>query len=285
MRHSPGDRLAAWLQYALPKHLLTAIAWRLSRIRAGWFRRAFIAGFVRLFGVDLGEAERSETADYSCFNDFFTRALKPGARPLADERHRLICPCDGTVSNLGEIDGDTLIQAKHIHYRASALLGSRERALAFEGGRFITVYLAPRDYHRVHSPIAGRVQEEVRIPGDLFSVSARTVRTVPNLFARNERMVAMLETDQGPVGVVMVAAMLVAGIETAWGGPDRRRPAREVRVNKTIDYPLGRGDELGRFHWGSTVIVLVPSGFPLWHHALKPETRVQLGQPLSRPTA
>lgn len=284
MSASLRDRLAVWPQYLLPQHLLTTLAWWLSRCRVGWFRRTFIRTFVRLFGVDLDEAERRDPDAYTCFNDFFTRALRPGARPLADDRHRLVCPCDGTVSQLGPIDGDTIIQAKHINYTTGALLGSDQRAGAFAGGHFITVYLAPRDYHRVHSPVAGHVSEEIRIPGDLFSVSARTVRAVPQLFTRNERMVAMIDTADGPVAVIMVAAMLVAGIETVWGGPDNRRPGREIQSRSIDAYALERGGELGRFHWGSTVIVLTPADFPVWHHGLAPETRVALGQALTAPT-
>jgi phosphatidylserine decarboxylase len=275
-----SDRLRAWPQYLLPQHLLTALAWRLSTCRAGWFRRVFIGVFVRLFSIDLSEAEREDPASYECFNDFFTRALKPGARPLADQRHRLVSPSDGTVSQLGRLHADAIVQAKGIDYSAAELLGSPERARAFEDGHFITVYLAPNDYHRVHSPIAGHVVEEVRIPGELFSVSAATVRAVPRLFSRNERMVAMLDTAHGPVAVVMVAAMLVAGIETTWGGPEDRRPGREPRTTDIDRHFLDRGAELGRFHWGSTVIVLTPKDFPEWRDGLAAGDRVRMGEAL-----
>jgi phosphatidylserine decarboxylase len=278
------DRVRVFPQYLLPRHLLTALAWRLSTCRAGWFRRPFIAVFIRLFGVDLAEAEQGDPAAYECFNDFFTRALKPGARPLADESHRLVCPSDGTVSQLGRLSEGKILQAKGIDYTAAELLGSEERAAAFAEGHFITVYLAPRDYHRVHSPIAGHVTEEVRIPGDLFSVSAATVRAVPRLFARNERMVAMLDTAHGPVAVVMVAAMLVAGIQTAWGGPADRRPGRETRTTSIDRHYLDRGAELGRFHWGSTVIVLTPKDFPQWRDDLVPGLRVRMGEGLTSQT-
>ena len=281
MSASFTDRLRVWPQYLLPRHLLTALAWRLSTCRAAWFRRPFIAVFVRLFGVDLAEAERSDPASYECFNDFFTRTLKPGARPLAAERHRLVCPSDGTVSQIGRLREGEILQAKGIDYSAAELLGSEERAGAFTDGHFVTVYLAPRDYHRVHSPIAGHVVEEVRVPGDLFSVSATTVRAVPRLFARNERMVAMLDTAHGPVAVVMVAAMLVAGIQTAWSGPADRRPGRETRTTPIDCHYLDRGAELGRFHWGSTVIVLTPKDFPQWRDDLAPGMRVMMGEGLT----
>lgn len=273
-------RLMVWPQYVLPQQLLTALAWRLSTCRWRWFSQPFIRLFVRLFGVELSEAERSSPSDYDCFNDFFTRALKPGARPLAEDA-RLVCPADGTISQLGVIDGDTIFQAKGIDYTAAELLTSAEHAEAFRDGRFITVYLSPKDYHRVHSPMAGRVVEETRIPGQLFSVSANTTRAVPGLFARNERLVAMLDTEHGPVAVVMVAAMLVSGIETVWGGPEDRRPGPDIRTRATDGVELTRGGELGRFHWGSTVIVLTPKDFPAWRPELQAESRVRMGQALT----
>lgn len=274
-------RLRVGPQYVVPQKLLTAIAWRLSSCRWRWFSQPFIRAFIRLFGVDLGEAQRKAPAEYDCFNDFFTRSLSADARPIADARHRLVCPSDGTVSQLGRLRSDTIVQAKGIDYSAAELLASAERAAPFEDGHFITVYLAPKDYHRVHSPIAGRVMEEVRVPGRLFSVSANTTRAVPQLFTRNERMVAMLATDHGPVAVVMVAAMLVAGIETVWGGPGDRRPGPEVRARRIDGHELARGGELGRFHWGSTVIVLTPKDFPAWTPALFPGDRVRMGQALT----
>lgn len=274
-------RLLVWPQYVLPQKLLTAIAWRLSSCRWRWLSQPFIRLFVKLFGVDLSEARREDPADYENFNDFFTRSLSEGARPIADEPHRLVCPSDGTVSQLGRLRGDTILQAKGIDYTAAELLGSGERAKPFADGHFITVYLAPKDYHRVHSPMAGTVVEEVRVPGRLFSVSANTTRAVPRLFARNERMVAMLETAHGPVAVVMVAAMLVAGIETVWGGPDDRRPGPDMRTRTIDGYQLSRGGELGRFHWGSTVVVLTPKGFPAWTPDIFPGDRVRMGQALT----
>lgn len=274
-------RLRVWPQYLLPQKALTAIAWRLSSCRARWFSQPFIRLFARLFGVDLAEAERSNPAAYDCFNDFFTRSLKPGARPLAAAPHRLVCPADGTVSQIGRIRGDTLLQAKGIDYSAADLLAGAARAAPFADGHFITVYLSPRDYHRVHSPVGGKVVEEVRVPGRLFSVSANTTLAVPQLFSRNERMVAMLDTEHGPVAVVMVAAMLVAGIETVWGGADDRRPGPELRVQRVDGFELARGGELGRFHWGSTVIVLTPPDFPAWLPDLTPGQRVTMGQALT----
>jgi len=274
-------RLLTWPQYILPQKLLTALAWKLSTSRIGWFKNVFITTFVHLFGVRLDEAERSRPEDYACFNDFFTRALRPDARPIADPRHRLLSPCDGTISQLGRLTGNRLIQAKGFDYSAATLLGSSDWAEAFTDGHFITIYLAPSDYHRVHTPIEGRLIAEYRIPGRLFSVSNATTQAVPGLFTRNERMAAILETEHGPVAVVMVAALLVAGIETVWGGPDHRRPGPAPRHTSHAGPTLRRGEELGRFHWGSTVIVLTPSTFPPWRESLAGGRRVRLGQALS----
>jgi phosphatidylserine decarboxylase len=278
---SLAARLMTLPQYLLPQKLLTALAWRLSSCRAPWFKNAFISVFAHLFRVNLDEAERSKVEDYECFNDFFTRALKDGARPLADAQHRLLSPCDGTISQLGTLDGQRIIQAKGIDYSAASLLGSRDWASHFEGGQFITIYLAPSDYHRVHMPIGGRLVGENRIPGRLFSVSAATTLSVPGLFTRNERMAALFETEHGPVAVVMVAALMVAGIETIWGGPDDRRPGAQLRSCQLDGPLLERGAELGRFHWGSTVIVLTPPGFPTWRESLAAGRRVRLGQALT----
>jgi phosphatidylserine decarboxylase len=273
-------RMLTWPQYVLPKKALTRMAWWLSRCRWRWLNQPLMAVFVQLFQVRLDEAEKSELSHYDCFNDFFTRALKADARPLADPSIALISPCDGTISQVGRLNGDAIIQAKGHDYSAAALLGSNDWAAPFRDGHFITIYLAPSDYHRVHSPVAGRLRGERRVPGQLFSVSDATTRAVPDLFARNERMVALLDTDQGPVAVVMVAAMLVAGIETVWGGPEDRRPGNRVDTRHPENVVLPRGGELGRFHWGSTAIVLTPASAPAWRESLSPGRRIRLGQAL-----
>lgn len=279
---SVASRLLTWPQYLLPQKLLTAMAWRLSNCQVTWFKNWFITIFVQMFQVNLDEARREQPEDYACFNDFFTRELKPDARPLAAVRHALISPCDGAISQLGNIAGNTLIQAKGIDYTSSALLGSADWADPFENGRFITIYLAPNDYHRVHMPASGRLVAERRIPGRLFSVSAATTQSVKGLFTRNERLVALFESEHGPVAVVMVAALMVAGIETVWGGPQQRRPGRRVEtINHDNGMELQRGGEMGRFHWGSTVIILTPKGFPPWRESLASGRRIRLGQALT----
>lgn len=283
MKPARADRIAVWPQYLLPQRLLTDLAWRLSASTRPWIRKPLIGVFRRLFAVNLDEAAEPDPSRYPSFNAFFTRALAPDARPLAAAGHRLVSPCDGTVSELGRIHEDQLVQAKGLHYSAATLLGSAEWAETFRNGHFITIYLAPYDYHRVHAPVDGRPVDEFRIPGQLFSVSTRTSRAVPGLFARNERMSVILDTDHGPVAVVMVAALLVAGIETVWGGPHDRRPGSEPR-RRTLDAPrLDQGAELGRFHWGSTVIVLTPPDFPAWAAELKPGTVLRMGEPLTPP--
>ncbi len=276
-----ADRLAVWPQYLLPKQLMTRWAWALSTCRQPWVRKPLIAAFRRAFPVNLAEAEPSDPSAYDCFNAFFTRSLHAQARPLADVRHRLIAPCDGTISELGRIAQGRLIQAKGMDYSAADLLGSAGWAERFADGHFMTIYLAPYDYHRVHSPITARPVEEFRIPGQLFSVSTRTARAVPRLFSRNERMAVILDSAHGPVALVMVAALMVAGIETVWGGPEDRRPGPEPRHRQLSCQPLERGQELGRFHWGSTVILLTPAGFPGWSDSLQPGQKLRLGQALT----
>ncbi len=287
MKVSLADRITVWPQYILPQRLLTAAANRVSNARSAWIRRPLIALFRRLFPVNLAEAAQPDPDQYQSFNAFFTRALREDARPLAPSSHRLVSPCDGTLSQLGKITDDQLVQAKGVRYSAAELLGSRERAAQFSGGHFMTIYLAPYDYHRVHAPITGKPVEEARIPGRLFSVSARTARAVPGLFARNERMSVILQAEQGPVAVVMVAAMLVAGIETVWSpyGPYRpigsHRPDQSSLRKPLNAKPLARGQELGRFHWGSTVILLTPGDFPDWLPSLQPGQTMRLGQALT----
>lgn len=281
MTASWANRVAVWPQYLLPQQLLTRAAWSISKSRRPWICKPLIGGFRRAFPVNLGEAAVPDPAAYGCFNDFFTRALSPNARTPADSRHRLISPCDGTLSQLGRIKAGRLIQAKGMRYSAASLLGSEDWAQRFSDGHFLTIYLAPYDYHRVHAPLSARPVEEFRIPGRLFSVSTRTSRGVPDLFARNERMAVILDSEHGPIALVMVAALLVAGIETVWGGPDDRRPEAALRHRQLDAEPLIRGQELGRFHWGSTVILLTPADFPAWSDELQSGMVVRLGQALT----
>lgn len=250
------------LQYLLPKQLLTSAAGAFARAELGGLTTAAIRWFANRYRVNLAEAEQSEPAQYRTFNEFFTRSLRAGARPLASAD--FVCPVDGAVSVVGALEGDRLIQAKDHTYTTTALLGGdAERAAQFTGGSFATIYLSPRDYHRIHMPVAGRLTRMVHVPGALFSVNPETVRGVPGLFARNERVVCHFETAFGPFVLVLVGATIVGSMATSWHGVvNPPRPG----VVRAWDYPLEgdgavaltQGDELGRFLLGSTVVMLFP---------------------------
>lgn len=278
---SPVRRLGVALQHLLPQHGLTALAHRVSNARAGWIRRPLISSFCRLYDVNLDEAIVPD-GGFDCFDAFFTRALQPGRRPLSDVGTGLVSPCDGTLSRHGTIEDGRIIQAKGRDFTVAELLADASAAERFAGGKFATIYLAPYDYHRVHAPGAGRLQTELRVPGRLFSVSDATSRHIDRLYARNERMVALFETDHGPMAVVMVAAMLVAGIETAWDGSALLRPGKQVQ-RRDFETPMefAAGDELGRFHWGSTVVLLTGPDAPAWADGLAPGRRMRLGEALT----
>lgn len=263
------------LQRLLPQHALSRLTGLAAEARTPWLRRALIRTFVRHYGVDLSEAARTDADDYVSFNDFFTRALAPGARPLNPDPAALLCPADGMVSQAGSIEGDRLLQAKGTHYRLESLLG--ERADEFHGGSFATVYLAPRDYHRVHLPMAGTLRRTTAIPGALFSVNGRTEAAVSDLFCRNERLVCWFDTDHGRMLVILVGALIVASIETVWGGP--RSPYRSV-TGDTWQQPFDRGAEIGRFLLGSTVIVCCEPGRVRLDEAVRSGARVRMGQRL-----
>ena len=227
---SVADRLRAWPQYLLPGHLLSLVVLAFTRSRVRWFKDLVIGLVVRLYAVDLDEAAEPDRRAYPSFNAFFTRPMAAGARPVASGAGEVACPVDGVVSQAGRVDDDRIFQAKGRDYSLVELLGgSAERAAPFRGGAFATLYLSPRDYHRIHMPLAGRLREMVHVPGRLFSVDAATTRAVPRLFARNERVAALFDSAAGPMAVVMVGALFVAAIETVWSGlvtpPSRRRVA------------------------------------------------------------
>ncbi len=282
MRPTLAERVRVWPQYLLPKHALTHLAWWLSNIRFGPFKDTFIRVFTRLFSVNLDEAESPDPKDYPHFNAFFTRALKPGARPI--ETASLVSPCDGCISQLGQLDGPDqtrLIQAKGLDYTLEALVGTDQGLDAFRGGQWITIYLAPYNYHRVHVPATSTLINARRIPGELFSVSHATARAIPCLFARNERLVCEFAHPQGNYLLVMVAALMVAGIETLWDDPSLRRPLATPLDYTGAPINFQQGDEMGRFHWGSTVILITPPQFPAWRENFQPSDLVQLGQGLT----
>ncbi|MDQ2068914.1 archaetidylserine decarboxylase [Natronospira bacteriovora] len=280
---SPGDYAAAWPQYLLPQHLLSRVIHRATRSRRPWLRDAIMQRFLDHFEVNLDEAEHSDLSHYDSFNAFFTRALKSGARPLDDAA--LVSPVDGRISQLGSISGDRLFQAKGRDYGLEELLGNEQRAQPFLDGQFATIYLAPHNYHRIHMPVDGTLTDLVHLPGRLFSVNPRTTRVIPRLFARNERVAACFDTAHGPMAMVLVGALLVGSIETVWTGeitPPTRLSPRRLPLPAAARRTLGRGDEMGRFNMGSTVILLMPKSAPAFREQLFPGAALRLGQALSR---
>lgn len=274
--------LAVRLQYVLPQQLLTRIVHAATRVRWTPWKNLLIRTITRAYRVDIDEAATTDLAAYPHFNAFFTRALKPGARPLDPDPRAVLMPADGRVSQAGAVAAGRIVQAKGRDYSVAELLADADFARAFDGGVFATIYLSPRDYHRVHLPVAGRLVETRHVPGRLFSVSPATVDTVPRLFARNERLVCRFETARGPMAVVMVGAMLVSGVETVWGGvaiPPYARSVGVVDHRAGLPVELARGAEMARFNMGSTVVVLLPRGHAL-AAGLTPGSPVRMGQRL-----
>lgn len=281
------DRLFIASQYLLPHHALSRLAGCVAECRVRWFKDAFIGRFARHYQVDMGEAQVEDLAAYEHFNAFFTRALKEGARPLDTTPGAVLSPADGGISQLGRIEHGRIFQAKGHSFSALELLGGdAERAAPFMGGEFATVYLSPRDYHRVHMPLAGTLREMVYVPGRLFSVNQTTAENVPELFARNERVVCLFDTERGPMAVVLVGAMIVASIETVWAGlvTPPKRELKTVRYDEAARGPihLEAGAELGRFKLGSTAIVLFGPQAVRWDDALLAGSPVRMGQRLGQ---
>ncbi|ANY18841.1 Phosphatidylserine decarboxylase proenzyme [Tsuneonella dongtanensis] len=271
-------------QHIAPQHALSKLAGRFADSRVPAIRDPLIHRFAAAYGVDMDEAERP-LGQYETFNDFFTRALKPGARPLADAATHVLSPADGAVSQIGRIAGGRVVQAKGRDYSVAELLGGNtEDAARFEGGRFATIYLSPKDYHRVHMPAAGALWQTIYVPGDLFSVNGVTAEGVDRLFARNERLVCLFDGEIGRFASVMVGAMIVAGIATVWGG--RVKPhGREVIGENFADGPrFEAGDEMGRFFLGSTVVLLFEPGRIEWLEELGPGSVLRMGQAIATRT-
>ncbi len=274
------------LSWVLPHRLLSAIARSAAYSTRPWLKQALIDTVTRRFGVDLDEAAQPDPTAYPTFNAFFTRALKPGARVPDPDPRALLMPADGRISQLGRIETDgRIFQAKGRSFTTAQLLGDAEAARVFAGGSFATVYLSPRDYHRVHMPWTGTLRETVHVPGRLFSVGPAAVAHVPRLFARNERLVCHFDTDFGPMVQVMVGALLVSGVETVWSGEEI--PAYGDRITRKDwrgkGITLERFAEMARFNYGSTVIVLLPPDVATLAPELNAESPVRLGQALARP--
>ncbi len=277
------DRLSTALLRILPQHLLAAGMYRLARARAPWLKDRLIAQISRRYAIDLSEAEQPDAGAYPSFNAFFTRALTAQARPIA--AHALVSPADGTISQIGAIDGERLLQAKGHNFDLPALLaGDKALARTFNDGLFATIYLSPRDYHRVHMPLAGTLTSMTFVPGELFSVSDATTQLVPGLFARNERVVCRFDTDRGPMAVILVGAIFVGSMETVWHGEvraDRGAPTKWVYRGDQRRY-FATGDEIGRFNMGSTVILLLPKQSVAWLDELDTGSTVRMGQALAK---
>lgn len=272
------------LTHALPHRLLSSLARRLAYSRHPKLKQWLIDTVVRRFGVDLAEAADPDPTAYPSFNAFFTRALAAGARAVDPDPRALVMPADGRISQCGDIVDGRIFQAKGQSFTAAELLGDDVAAEAFDGGLFATVYLSPKDYHRVHMPWSGRLRETVHVPGRLFSVGPDAVASVPRLFARNERLVCHFDTSFGPMAVVMVGALLVSGVETVWSGEEIPAYGRVVTVKdyRGESIELERFEEMARFNYGSTVVVLLPPGVAELVPGLGAEAPVRLGQALAR---
>lgn len=274
-----SNRLAALPQYLIPKQALTVLAGKLANIRAGSLTTSVIRWFVGRYGVNMAEAANPDIASYASFNEFFTRPLQEGARPLAAAH--FICPVDGAISQFGAIERDQIFQAKGHSYSTTALVGGdRELAAQFDDGSFATLYLSPRDYHRIHMPCDGRLTRMIHVPGALFSVNPVTARGVPGLFARNERVVCVFDSAHGPFVMALVGATIVGSMATVWHGvvnPPRPGHLREWQYSdQQLDFK--QGDEMGRFLLGSTVVMLFPKGMLQFNPAWTPAQPIRLGE-------
>ena len=277
MKHN----LFVMLQYLIPKHLLSRLLGYPAASSLSWIKNPLIRLFIQCFKVNMSEATNTDPTSYNCFNDFFTRALRPDVRPINLHPPHLACPVDGCISQLGDIHHDLIFQAKGHAYSLTELVGGdAEVARPFINGTFATIYLSPKDYHRVHMPINGVLRNMIHVPGQLFSVNQVTTAKVPGLFARNERVVTIFDTTVGPLCMVLVGAMIVASIETVWAGticpPGCQVSTTHYGDTRLIN--LKKGEELARFRLGSTVIVCLPPGVNQWPTELSAGTTTRMGQ-------
>ena len=275
------DNLFVWLQYILPQHPISRLIHWLTRLRLPWLKNMMGRWFIGHFQVNMSEAIEEDITAYPTFNSFFTRALTPGARPLSTEANAVLCPVDGAVSQAGKIDGDAIFQAKGHRFSLDTLLGnSAAWAEKFQNGLFATLYLSPRDYHRIHMPLTGTLKEVIHVPGRLFSVNPVTVSKVPGLFARNERVACLFETEHGPMGMVLVGAINVASIETVWQGVITPPAGKRLQSwdYSNMDIVLQAGEEMGRFNMGSTVILLFGPQQVEWASTVMAEAPVRMGE-------
>jgi phosphatidylserine decarboxylase len=275
------EALTTLPQYILPQHGLSQLMSHLTHCENKAWKNLFIQQIIKHYGVNMAEALQPDINAYESFNDFFTRELKPDARPLTTESNAIACPADGVVSQAGAITNGNIFQAKGKSFSATDLLGgSAERAAAFNNGIYSTIYLSPKDYHRLHMPLTGTLREMVHIPGRLFSVNTATTNSVPGLFARNERVAAIFDTDAGPMALVLVGAIFVSSVETVWHGVVTPPTASSVQTWQYQDNAptLKIGEEMGRFNMGSTIIVLLSENKAEWQSELQAGQAVRLGE-------
>lgn len=277
-------RLFAYLQYVLPKYWLTAIVYRLARVRNSSVKDFLITRFARLYDVETSEIKLQLPDEFATFNEFFIRELQEGARPIDSDPLALVSPVDGTVSQAGDLRGNAILQAKGIEYSLDDLLAiNLDEARNYADGRFATIYLAPYNYHRVHAPLAGTLVSASYVPGDLFSVNAATATYVPGLFRRNERLILNIETSKGPATIIFVGALNVGSISTPWSGEIRPRSKGVVENLELGDaVQIDKGNLLGWFNMGSTVILLLPKGSYVWDDDMRPGNTVRMGESIGR---
>jgi phosphatidylserine decarboxylase len=267
-----------WLQQVLPQHAVSRVVLAATRIRTAWFKNSLIQAFLHAYPVDLREAEQPDPKGFESFNAFFTRSLRAELRPVAPDAADLASPVDGTVSECGSIDGDTLLQAKGRTYSLTDLLAGQTWAGRFAGGQFATIYLAPFNYHRIHMPISGELLDCVYVPGRLFSVNDATAQGVPRLFARNERVITRFDSAAGQFALVLVGALNVGSMATVWAGDITPRRPRVLTRLPHAQVSLGKGAELGRFNMGSTVILLFEPGRTRWDDSLRRGRTLRYGE-------
>lgn len=278
------NRIKIALQYIMPKHAISRLVGKFAAAEAGWLTTKAISYFIKAYNINMSEAKLKSASDFKTFNDFFTRELEEGARTIDNDKTTLCYPVDGAISQQGAIENGQLIQAKGFNYSLTTLLGGDdETAKPFQGGEFSCIYLAPKDYHRIHMPMTGTLKEMIYVPGDLFSVNPLTANNVPNLFARNERVVAIFDTANGPMAMVLVGATIVASIETVWAGTVTPPAGKDVFK---WTYPtegvgaivLEKGAEMGRFKLGSTVVTTFAPEMVKFNELAGPETVTRLGE-------
>lgn len=264
-------------QYFVPQHALSRLGGKIAECRWKWWKNWVIKHFIKRYRVDMSIAQQENPEEYPNFNSFFTRLLKPEARPIVQERNAIACPADGSISQIGQIHAGSLIQAKRFYFQLRDLLGGSDSLTkTFEEGSFTTIYLAPKDYHRVHMPLTGSLIKTIYVPGKLFSVNTLTTQSIPSLFSRNERLICLFKTEAGPMIIILVGAMLVASINTVWQTAFNRKTITTYTPPHPIE--LERGAELGHFKLGSTVIVLFTKNAIEWNPAFHENTIVKMGE-------